>query len=851
MASGKKKNAKTTKKDRRRARDTPAPWSPLTGLKPQTQTIICLVLLLALSFAFFWPLHFGGKQVVANDTLAFKAAAETMFEYEDRTGDPALWATNLFAGMPGFLIRYPARVFQVDTVINGLRKVIWPSSHLLVLLSGMFVLAFRITRDRWSSLVASVMFALTTYMPVILVAGHNTKFVTLCLAPWLLVAFHYALEKPRVLSAFWFAAAFAASLRGGHVQITYYILFVLLIWWLVAGVSAFRSREVRPFLISTALLFAGGILGLLMSAQPYLATYEYKAYSIRGASAPGEPAGLLWDAAMNWSQGIGELLTLIVAGAFGGAGAEYWGPKINTAGPHYFSAAIVALAISAVWAVRRTLVTGLAIAAFVLTLFSLGSHLEVVNRFMFNYFPLFDAFRAPETWLSVVAPIVALLAAIGLASAVESSEASNSGHRDRDLWRKLTITFGVIAAVLAVIVVASGAFFSFSKSGEFERIASAIAQQQQVSPDDPRVGQATGNFMASLQETRKEMLVRDAIRSLVVLGLVYGVLHLRRRRRLGRGIAALAVALIICIDLFTVGRRYLGDDLLQDKVVTEQEVPTYDFDAYIVERLTEVGGLGHFRVLSFETSPLTNARNAYLYESVGGYHGAKLRNFQNFIERLVFPAGLGSPQRNGLDLLGVRFLVARSELPGYELAYTSPQTGLGVYERTDFVPRTRFVPGYVVQPDNEEAWLTIGTAPDIAGLAVLAKEPETQLTPAPIDSASVVEVELDLYDARTVRWRVNTDRDRLLVTSEVYYPAGWTATIDGEEVPIVEVNRLFRGVVVPRGEHVLEMEFNPASDRIGYLVALLSTLIVYGGILFGVIFWFRRRSRGPASDSSE
>lgn len=808
-----------SKRSRRTATTTPPPPTPgfLARLPARRKTLLCLGLLLALSLAFFAPIHFGGKTIVAGDTTSFLASGEAMFNYTAETGRPALWAPNVFSGMPGYLIWYPLRVPQLDSLLSALREFAWPTSHLIALLGGMFWFAFRLTRNRWASMLAAVSYGLTTYLPVILLAGHNTKFIALCLAPWLMLAFHYALERPRPLAGLLFAAAAAANLRAGHVQITYYFLFVMLIWWIVEGIRAYRSGTNRSFGSSTLLLLLGGGAALLMSAQPWLATFEYKAFTVRGATAGGESGGFLWDRAMAWSQGTGELLTLLVANAFGGSGAEYWGPKTSTAGPHYIGGGVIALALFAAITVRKSAVIALSIATVVLTLFALGENFGLLNRPMFAYFPLFDAFRAPETWLAAVAFALAALSAVGLARALDSD------------WRMFIRVAGAVAGFVLVLLIAKGGILSFEKPGEFDALANQLAAQQQVQADDPRVAQAVNNYLSTLADTRAELFTADAVRTVVALLVVLAILILARRGKLDRDIATLLVVAVVTIDLFGVGRRYVGADTLVDKASVEQRVPTYDFDDYLSGRVAEAGGPGHFRVLSLEAQPATNARPSYAYESVGGYHGAKLRNYEDYLENVLFVNGVASPNRNGLALLGVRFVVGQSPPRGFESVFQS-QTGLTVFERTTPFPRARLVGSAVVETDPNRVWQTIVEAPDAEDLALVEAPLSTTLVPA--DSSSQVAVELEHYDPRLIRWQVETDAPRLLVTGEVYYPAGWIADVDGAETPIIEVNGLFRGVVVPAGEHTVEMRFEPAADRIGYLIALFSTILVYGGIVW-------------------
>ncbi|MEZ4699538.1 MAG: YfhO family protein [Rhodothermales bacterium] len=825
MASHKKKKSTAG------AASKSSPVTPAAGSlagpfqRPLYQHAMAIGLLVALSFTFFGAIHFSGKSLIAYDTVSWRAMAQSMISYEEATGDEALWATNAFAGMPGYLISTPEGAPQVDDIPRLLRGVIWPSSHLIVMLVGAYLLAFFLTGSVWSSVFGAVAYGLTTYMPVILAAGHNSKFIALAFAPWLVLAFAYALKRPGLLGGLLFAIALAVNLRAGHVQITYYAVWVIGIWWVVEGVSALRSADRAGFLKSTGWLALGGVLGILMVAHPYLAISEYKNYTIRGAEVGGEPGTMDWTYAMGWSQGVGELLTLLVAHAFGGS-AAYWGPKGSTGGPHYVGGLVIALAILAIWRYRDRKVLALGIAALVMTLFSLGEHFSLLNRLMFDHFPMFDAFRVPETWLSIVALVLAALAAIGLHGVMtEETDAT-------PIWKTPAfIVFGSVILFLVVLLGGKASLFSFERPGEYEMAVQQIASGNNVSPSDPRVVQAARQYLTNASQERRDMFGEDAVRSLIFLVLGMGAIVLVRRGTIPAGVGAFLFAALVVVDLWGVDRRYLNSEILVDAASSQDQIQTYDFDRYLIDQVAQAGGPGHFRVLSLEgRHPSVTARPSFHYESLGGYHGAKLRLYQDYLEHLLFDPSTGIPNPNALDLLGVKYVVAGSPVPGLQPVYTGDQTGYRVFEKVDVEPRAHFVGEVEVMQDYQQIWDRLRSASFDVGKTAIVETP-LDLAPAPIDSNAVARVDLEVFSPREIRWSVETDAPRLLVVSEVYYPAGWTATIDGVEAPIEKVDYLIRGVVVPAGAHTVEMRFDPSSVRLGYTLSLIATLLTYGGVL--------------------
>lgn len=811
---------------------------------PAKQHGICLLLLLVLAVSYFAPTLFTDKTVIGGDIVSWRALAESMLDYREETGEEALWSTNAFAGMPGYLIKYEKQVPQLDTIANLLRPVSWPALHFFILLVGTYLLVFYLTRDKLAGLLAAVAFGLTTYLSLLLIAGHNAKFIALCFAPWLVLAFAYTLRQPHLLGSLFFAITLAAGLRTDHVQIVYYTLFVLGVWWLVEGVGALRHGRTKTFGAATVWLLLGGVLGLLMVAHPYLSTFEYKAFTIRGAVSGGEAGSgaLAWEYAMGWSQGFGELVTLLIADAYGGGGQLYWGPKPFTAGPHYVGGIVLLLAALALWRTGRNVVWGLGIAAFLMILFALGEHFATFNRLFFDYFPLFDAFRVPETWLSTVAFVLAVLAGFGLWFVARPEE---SVEAEATKTRRIYVALCVAAGITVLLFMGKDVFFDFERPGERALATQQIAQANGVSPDDPRVAQAVSQYFAEASDQRAEAFADDALRTILFLLLSGGVLWAFRQGKIPAWVMQLALALLIVVDLWGVDRRYFNSDSLQRVQDPEDLIAKYDFDDFILERQAEMGGPGHFRVLSLETdNPMINARPSYFYESIGGYHGAKLRLFQDFVENVLFDPRTGGINANALDLLNVRYIIAPGRLPDAEPLFVGSigERPMAVLENPDAVPRAFFVGETSVVEAPEATWALLRSDEfDPRQTALLAAP--LDFSPAPLDSASTAEVTLIRYGPREIAWQVQTDAPRLLVASEVYYPAGWTATVDGESSPIVRANYLLRAVPVPAGSHEVVMRFEPASYRIGLWIAGVTTFLVYLGALVLIFKRWRRRQQ--------
>ena len=823
-----------------------------TRLSPTTRHAGCLGIVLVVALAFYAPAVFEGKNIQGTDSITFRANAQVTVEHHQETGEWARWAPNVFGGMP--YINEQISVLQLDDVVNLVRGAAWPVSLLFVLMAGVYLLVFYLTRNHLSGLLSGLAFGFTTYIPIIIGVGHGTKFVALAYAPYVVLAFVYTLRNPSLLGGLLFAGALALQLRANHPQIVFYTGMLLLLWWIVEAIGAWREERVPELATSTGWLALGTVLSLAMAAEPYLARYQYKQYSVRGAAAAvsgggGGGGGMGWTAAMRWSHGPGELFTFVVADAFGGGGQTYWGPKTFTEGPHYMGGVVMALAGLAVWRVRTWLVWGLGLSVLGTALFALGKYAAWVNGPMFQYFPFFDAFRGPEMWLSVTALALAILAGIGLDYALRRGERQGRRAQSTDpRQRPLLIAFGAVFGIVALVWLAPNTFFDFEKPNEQQRIRQALLRQNpNVSPQNPRVQKAVQQQMQKLKTQRRSALTTDTQRTMLFLVLAAGVLVLYRRETLPAWGAGLAVVAIVGIDLWGVDSRYMGADRYSSQEV-EQSIPTYPFDQFIKKKQQAAGGLGRFRVLSLvEGDPTSRARPSYHYENVGGYHGAKLQRYQDYLDHILQVTGSGPPNENALDLMNTRYIAARQQLPGTEVAYRSQESGVLVLENQDALPRGFLVGQTEVVADPKKMWGQLRSSSFNPRQTALLPAPLDQPV-VPLDSNSTAEVTLEHYEPEEIRWTVETDAPRLFVASEVYYPAGWNAYLDGEQVPIHRTNYLLRGVHVPAGEHTVEMRFEPAADRYGTWIAWASTILVYGGVVALVGMRVRRQRGAGAGD---
>jgi hypothetical protein len=805
-------------------------------LPRRSQHIICILFLAVLPIVLL-PQVWQGQQLTQHDMVQWRAGAESLLAYERETGEQALWSHNMFSGMPAYVIsnidKYPA----LEELVHAVGGRVFPYLYLVLLLSGGYVLLVLLGVSPLGATFGAITIAFTTYIPIIIGAGHNTKFLAYVWIPWIFAGYRL-LSQGRTLPGFAiFTLFFMLNIRAGHPQVTYYFLFLLAVWWLYDTIDDLRSGKRNRALLNTGLLTAGGLLAALSVLPRQLALIEFTPHSIRGGSALAETAGAGLDAgyAFVWSQGWGELFTLVVPNLFGG-GDLYWGPKPFTSGPHYLGALTAVFFILALFRYRERLVQIFLISGSLGLLFSLGNHFALLNDFMFNWFPLFNKFRTPEMWLMLSCFSFAVPATMTL-DRIFREPASLSK-------RTFFVGGGLILALGIALLAGSGSMLSFEKSGERTNIARQIAQSNNVPESDPRVAQAAANYMSEARAERAERARGDILRYLILAGLALALVWAAANTRIPGSYLLAVVVLLSAVDMIQVGKRYIPDHVFvprtENSYADAIEQSRGTTENWLQERVATAEGWS-WRVLPLADNPFNNATPAYFYPSAGGYTGAKLSNYQDLIDAALFegPAGINV---NVLRMLNIRYLTynARIALPGFSVAN---QTDRAIILQNDEVlPKAWFVSDVQHAATAREAIAMLNDPQlDVATTAIV-EGAAGQLLPASADSQATVQV--TAYSPHRIALETRRNTDGFLVLSEVYYAPGWKAFVNGTETPIFKTNYVLRGLVVPAGEQSVELTFEPewlsSANTIGW-IAHGGVLLLALGALISVLLPGQRR----------
>jgi len=796
----------------------------ISRLSDNKQHGIALLFLFILPLILYSAIFFGGKQFLGNDVLQWRAGSQSVIEYTEKYDEHPNWATNMFAGMPSYVLHNPSSPYNVDSFLKWIGGDSHPLPFFWILLGGAYVF-FVIQGIRpFSSALGSVLIGFTTYLPIIIEAGHYSKFVTFAFIPWMFVGYYLiAHSRKKLLGFFTFALAVTLQLRGHHPQVTYYFLYLLGAWWLYDSWLYYKKEDIKGWLQRTGIAFGAGVLAIIASVDLYWRLYEYAQYSTRGGSTldTGQSAGLSLEYAFSWSQGIGELLTLIIPGLYGGSSGEaYWGPKSFTSGPHYLGGIAFILALVGLFRYRKKIKYLFFGVGSLTTLFSLGYHFPLLNEFMFNYMPYFNKFRTPEMWLIVSVFCFSVLAVYGVeALFVIAREKKKS-------LKQLYLPLGLALGIGAMFALGSNALLSFEKPGEARQFAQQLARQNNISPDNPQVQQRVNQYINSrLKPDRKEMANSDSMRYLILALLAGGLIVGFVQRKVSKGYVLAGLLLLTAYDMLDIDSRYVNEQqMASDRLEAEQMIQQRQTaaDKFIMQNINSSEDYP-YRVFPLMRNPFNNAMPAYFYPTIGGYTGAKLSHYQDLVDHLLMNGnqGINDPI---LDMLNVKYVTAQQPLPfsGYTEVFN--QNGQRVYRNNNVLPKAFFVDSVKVVDTPQQAvdLMKPSTGFEPAHTAIV--ETNDAISTSTDTTASV---SISSYNAKTIKLETSSNNDGFLVLSEIYYPAGWKATIDGKPVKIYKTNFVLRGLKVPAGNHSITMIFEPSSNIWGRRIAWFGHIILW------------------------
>ena len=814
-------------------------------LKRFLPDVVAILVFAVISFAYFYPAVTEGRILSQHDSVAGIGAGQEGKEYLERTGERTRWTNSIFGGMPTYQMAPSYDSTDMLKTVENLYHLYLPTYvwYVFVMLLGFYILLRAFNFKVWMAGLGAIIWAFSSYFFIIIAAGHIWKFITLAYIPPTIAGMVLCYRGKYWLGGLVTALFVALQISSNHVQMSYYFLFVMLFMAIAYGVQAYQQKTLARFGKSTGVLVVAGLIGVCINLSNLYHTYEYSKESMRGKSelvkensANQTSSGLERDYITQWSYGIGETFSLLVPNVKGGASVplaanekamekanpmygsiysqlgQYWGEQPGTSGPVYVGAFVVFLFVLGLFIVKGPMKWALLAATVLSILLSWGKNFMGFTDFFIDYVPMYNKFRAVSSILVIAEFTIPLLAMLALKEVVATPAIIKERKKD------FLISFGLTGGLALLFAVLPKVFFpSYVSTMEMNALQGIPADQ--LVP-----------LLANLEEVRMSLFTSDAWRSFFIVLLGAGLVWAYGMGKLKQVPLVAALAVLCLVDMWSVNKRYLYDEQFVEKQVQTQGFRQTETDKMILEDEAL-----DYRVLNLASNTFNENNTAYWHKSVGGYHAAKLRRYQEMIEehisgemqglyQAVADAGGDMEQLDPsafpvLNMLNTRYFIF--PLQGGQTVPLANPFALG---NAWFVDEVDYV-----NNANEEIEAIHGLNP--TEKAIVDKKFESVIQSLPSDSTATIE--LVAYEPNYLKYEVSSDKGGTVVFSEIYYP-GWKSTIDGQEVAHGRANYILRAMNVPAGQHVVEFRFDPTSlhvtENIAFvalgLLALLAIVVV-------------------------
>ena len=807
--------------------------------------VVVIAVFAIISFAYFFVPITQGKILYQHDASAGVGAAQEMTEYQNRTGETTRWTNSIFGGMPTYQMSPSYQSTDgLSQVMNAyhlwLPDNVW---FLFAYLLGFYILLRAFDFRQSLAALGSVMWAFSSYFLIIIAAGHLWKVMALAYLPPMIAGVVLA-YRGRYLSGFIVTALFTAfEIKANHVQMTYYYLFIILFMVIAYLVKSIREKQLAVFLKATGVLAAAALIGIAINLSSLYHTWQYQKESMRGKSelvkkdaANQTSSGLDRDYITQWSYGIDETLTLLVPDAKGGASVplgknatamakadpqiqsmipqlydafpQYFGTQPGTSGPVYVGAFVLFLFILGLFIVKGPMKWALLAATVLSVLLAWGHNFMGFTNFFLDYIPMYAKFRTVASILVIAEFTIPLLAALALKKIVDEPDVLSK--QMKFAYISLALTAGV-AALIALFPDMMGPFVS-----EQER--------QMIGSIQGMDGGTARTILANISDMRAAMVSSDAWRSVIIILIGFALLFAYKLKKL-RADYMIAALLVLClVDMWQVDKRYLNDEMFVPK--SERDMPQQPTATDI--EINKDKSLD-YRVLNFASNTFNENETSYFHKSIGGYHPAKLRRYQEMIDAYIVPEmqkamqaiaakGGNMQQVDGVKLFPVlNMLNTKYFIFPLQGGATIPLKNIYAQGNGWFVDKIDYV------ADANAEYAEVGKI-DVRHEAVADKQFEAVLGQAKANDSTAT-VKLDKYEPNNLQYTVNSKNGGIVVFSEIYYP-GWKATVDGQSVELGRVNYILRAVNVKPGKHIVVLDFHPTSISTTETIAYISIVIL-------------------------
>ena len=827
-------------------------------MKKLLPDLIAILAFVLLSFAYFFPADIENRILFQHDTAAGAGAGQEVKEYYEQTGERSRWTNSLFGGMPMYQI---APSYDSTKSLQWVQKAYQLFLPDYVCLTFMLMLGFYILLrvfgiPVWLAGLGGIMWAFSSYFFILISAGHIWKFITLAYVPPTIAGIVLAYRGKLLWGGILTALFVALQITSNHVQMSYYFFFVILFFVGAYFEKAWRTKTLPQFFKASAVLIVAALVGIAANVSNLYHTYAYSKETMRGKSelvqtgdaAKQTSSGLDRDYITQWSYGIDETLTLLVPNFKGGASAalsqsetamskanpmysslygsltQYFGTQPMTSGPVYVGAFVLFLFVLGCFIVKGPLKWALIGATFFSIVLSWGKNFMPLTDFFIDYVPLYNKFRAVSSILVIAEFTIPLLAIFALKRLLEEPEILK--QEKKPLGISLLLTAG-IALLLAVAPGSIGS--GYVPAQEAQMLQNAV--NQQMIPANELSG-----ILANLEEMRAELVSSDALRSFIIIGIGCSLLWLYASGKLRSSLTIAGITILCLADMWGVNKRYLNDAQFVPHSIRTETFTKTNTDELILQDTSL-----DYRVLNFATSTFDDNNTSYWHKSVGGYHPAKLRRYQEMIEHHISPemqaaykaiatAGgeMDSVDANKfrvLNMLNTKYFI----FPAGQQRQTVPILNPHAYGNAWFVNKVQYVNNANEEIDALDSIIPTETAVVDARFKDVLKG----TTESYKDSLS--SIRLTSYAPNRLTYETNNAQDGIAVFSEIYYPDGWHVTIDGQPAELARADYILRTMYVPAGQHTIEMRFDPTSLHVTEGIAYGALALLVIGIIVAVL----------------
>ncbi|MBL7110691.1 MAG: YfhO family protein [Bacteroidales bacterium] len=785
-------------------------WLPYIG---------AVLIFLIITLVYFSPL-LEGKRIHQSDIVQFTGMSKEIADFREKTGSEPLWTNSMFGGMPAYQIS----VIYKGNLLGYLDKILslglpHPASTVFLYFIGFFILLLVLKVNPWLSIAGAVAFAFSSYFFIILDVGHNSKAHAIAYMAPVLAGIILTLRRKYLWGGILTAIFLSLEIKANHPQITYYLVIIVLILGLFELIYAIREKRFASFAGAVGILVIAASFAVFTNIATLWATWEYGKHTIRGKSElthdlENKTSGLDKDYATQWSYGVGETMTLLIPNFYGGASASkisdnsaivkalkknnvpqnrinkftkyplpllYWGDQPSVAGPVYVGAIVFFLFILGLIIVKGPLKWWLLTVTVLSILLSWGHNFMAFTDFFMEYIPGYNKFRGVSMSLVIAEFAMPLLALLALKILFDQQV------EQKKLFRSLKIATGIAGGLTLLFILLPGLFLSFSGPND------ATIQQQFQFPDW---------MMQAIRDERARLVRMDSLRSFAFILMTAATLWALLFSKLKTSYVYIMLGLLILFDMFMISKRYLNNDSFTEKTKVENPFTPTAADQQILQDKDP-----DFRVLNLSVNTFNDASTSYFHKSIGGYHGAKLRRYQELIENQISKSNMSV-----LNMLNTKYFI----IAGEDRTPVA-QRNFDALGHAWFVEDVKLV-------DNADQEMEAITHFHPADTVIMDKRFENELNTYTTGRDSLAFIRLISYAPNDLNYEYKTEKNGLAVFSEIYYPKGWNAYVDGEPTPHFRANYVLRAMVLPAGSHQVEFKFEPKVYLVGEKISLISSI---------------------------